>query len=63
MDDIKRKPIKATDFIWKRGACIPPTLYIFYIFCVKGIQTKKRRRGWFPMNLFYKKKSAFGHYL
>ena len=41
MNDIKRKPTKATDFIWKKGACTPPTLYIFIFSASKAYKQKR----------------------
>ena len=72
MDDTQREAIKAIDFICKKKGHVPPNIVYFHIVCVIGKQIKKRRRGCYPMNLFYTKKicfwtaslkSAFGQYL
>ena len=66
MDDTQREAIKAIDFICKKKGHVPPNIVYFHIVCVI------RRRGDYPMNLFYTKKicfwtaslkSAFGQYL
>ena len=63
MDDTQREAIKAIDFICKKKGHVPPNIVYFHIVCVIGKQIKKRRRGCYPMNLFYTEKSAFGQHL
>ena len=57
MADTQREAIKAIDFICKKKkGHVPPNIVYFHIVCVIGKQIKKRRRGCYPMNLFYTKK-------